>query len=260
MNLQAVHIVGTGNLAWHIVQMLHIAHVKVHTVYGRNITAAQSLADLCHAHASNSFKFNNEAQEDVFFLAVSDDSIREVAHKFNNGRNVLIHLSGGVESTTLDFGNNRFGVYYPLQSFTKNTITDYREIPVFIVSAFEDVIVRLNAIAEKISTHVEVINDEQKKCIHLSAVFANNFTNFMYDAAYRILKDNNISTNAIIPLMEETLAKVKNHNPAEMQTGPARRGDTHTMKVHIELLKKYPELSEVYSVLSKLIQKKYIDA
>lgn len=257
MEALQVNIVGTGNIAWHLVYMMQKAGISVSHIYGRDLTQAKFLAALCNANAAELENIYLQDQQALYFFAVADDAIRPVASKFNINNNILIHLSGAMESEILDFGNNRFGVYYPLQTFSKHVATDYSNIPVCIVSPFDDVQDMLVRIGKSISNQVNVIADKQKSYLHLAAVLVNNFTNHLYDNAFKLLDEVNLPHNYLIPLMEETVQKVKYGDPANMQTGPARRGDMHTIEKHLGMLEKYPELTALYIVLSNNIQKKY---
>lgn len=252
-------IVGTGNIAWHLIQMFCNAGIQIEHIYGRDFQKASALADICKATAKQLHTKNSEPKNTIVFFAVADDAIRQVASTFNVEEIISVHVSGAVESNVLHFDNNKFGVYYPLQSFSKEVQTNYKKIPVCIVAQDIQVEKLLIAIANRISTAVYTLSDLQKSKLHLAAVIVNNFTNFLYGEAFRILEETGLEKSMLFPLMEETIEKLKSGSPAEMQTGPARRGDVNTMQKHHLLLKSNPELMKLYDVLSKSIQDKFLD-
>lgn len=254
-----ISIVGTGNIAWHLVQMFCNAGIQIENIYGRDFQKASALADICKATAKQLLAENSESNNTIVFFAVADDAIREVASTFNVEDIISVHVSGAVESKVLHFENNQFGVYYPLQSFSKEVQTNYKIIPVCIVAQDKQVEKLLIAIANTISNSVCTVSDLQKSKLHLAAVIVNNFTNFLYGEAFRIIEETGLEKNILFPLMQETIEKLKSRSPAEMQTGPARRGDINTMQKHHALLKSNPELMKLYDVLSKSIQNKFLD-
>ncbi|MBK8487488.1 MAG: DUF2520 domain-containing protein [Chitinophagales bacterium] len=259
MSSTQISIVGTGNIAWHLVQMFCNAGLQIQHIYGREFKKASALANICNATAKQLKTENSESNNSIVFFAVADDAIREVASTFNVEEIVSVHVSGAVESKVLHFEKNQFGVYYPLQSFSKEVHTNYNVIPVCIVAQDKQVELMLIEIANKISNSVCTISDAQKSKLHLAAVIVNNFTNFLYGEAFRIIEEAGLEKNILFSLMQETIEKLRIGSPAEMQTGPARRGDVNTMQKHHALLKSNPELMKLYDVLSNSIQNKFLD-
>lgn len=253
-----ISIVGTGNIAWHLVQMFGNAGIPVAAIYGRNFQKAAALASLCNGEAKQLNDMNNAPADALVFFAVADDAIRSVASTFNTPEVISVHVSGAVTSEALRFGNNRFGVYYPLQSFSKEVKTDYSVIPVCIVAQDTELQKLLSEIAHTITPAVYTITDEQKSRLHLAAVIANNFTNFLFGQAFMILKEAGLPKEIILPLMLETIEKLKIGEADAMQTGPARRGDIHTLEQHRRLLQSHPELLQLYDVLSKSIRNTFL--
>jgi len=155
--------------------------------------------------------------------------------------NILKKLSGN------------FGVFYPLQTFSKQKKIKFRNIPFCIEANNKKNENILKNIADKISDKVFIINSEQREYIHIAAVFSCNFTNYFYSVSEKLLKKNNIDFNILLPLIQETTQKIKKFKPSEVQTGPAARNDIKIIKKHLEKLKKNPEQQKLYNLISKNI-------
>ena len=147
------------------------------------------------------------------------------------------------------------GVFYPLQTLSKNKEVDFFTVPLCIEGADEKITSELEQLAQTISNHVYLINSEQRKILHLAAVFACNFPNYLYTIAQQLLARHNMEFELLRPLILETAQKVQNHLPDEVQTGPAIRNDENTMAIHLQMLNGEPELKHLYAELSQMIIK-----
>ena len=168
---------------------------------------------------------------------------------------LIVHTSGATAMYILK-KHDSIGVFYPLQSFTKNRMPDFKEIPICIEAKNEKDIDTLNLLAQKISNHVYEIDSEQRKKIHVAAVLVNNFTNHLYHLGYNFLDENNINPQILFPLIKETAHRIDEVSPYLAQTGPAKRHDLKTMENHLELLKS-PKTKEIYKLLSRSISDIY---
>jgi predicted short-subunit dehydrogenase-like oxidoreductase (DUF2520 family) len=147
-----------------------------------------------------------------------------------------------------------YGVFYPLQTFSKNKKADFKTIPICLEANNTSTLKVIQSLGKSISNNVRTINSEQRKVVHLSAVFACNFTNHFYAIASDILASKKLSLDILKPLIEETANKIKNNSPAKMQTGPAIRGDKKTMNAHLKLLEN-KEYKKLYKLMSESIMK-----
>ena len=147
------------------------------------------------------------------------------------------------------------GVFYPLQTFSKNREVNFSEIPVFIEANSTENEKKLFQIAEKISGKVSVLNSEKRLYLHISAVFACNFVNHFYTIAAEVLKSEEVPFDALLPLIMETAAKVQNMEPEKAQTGPAVRFDENVISKHTEVLQSFPEFQKLYDIVSESIFK-----
>lgn len=254
MSTTKVSIYGAGKVAWNLGKWFRRADVEVQYVYNRTHEAAQELASIIQAKATKNLK--DLMRSDVVILMVSDDAIREVAHSLPQGKAIIAHTSG---NTSLDalFPHNRRAVIYPLQTFSREVKVDMKHVPFLMEANTKEVSKQLNDLIHKLSPKVYSISGHQRRRLHVAAVFANNFVNHMYKNAYDICNENDIPFEVLIPLIKQTAEKVKETNPIHAQTGPAMRGDKHTIKKHVELLE--GDQKELYELITASIEKTLTD-
>jgi len=152
---------------------------------------------------------------------------------------------------------SKYGVFYPLQTFSINKPVNFKQIPICIEACDERVQQTLLDLAKLLSTKTYVVSSEQRKKLHLAAVFACNFTNYMYDISSKILDESGFLFEMIQPLIAETAEKIKTMNPYEAQTGPAVRMDEKTIAKHLSMLNKRPDLKKIYKLLTKNIYNRH---
>ncbi|MFC0185286.1 Predicted oxidoreductase, contains short-chain dehydrogenase (SDR) and DUF2520 domains [Pseudarcicella hirudinis] len=261
-----ISFIGSGNVAWHLSWALDNAGHAVQEVYSRDIKNAKELARrLYNAKVQKDLNFA-ESLAEVFFLCVSDDAIEEVLQQLVLPENAkVIHTSGTKSLSVLDKYANVFsdvpveiGVFYPLQTFSKSFSIDFSQIPICVEAENEIVENLLITLAQDISDVVYEVNSEERKVLHVGAVFACNFTNHLLGLAQEMLKDNDLDFKLLQPLIKETFKKALfSENIFEVQTGPARRGDQQIIQQHLQLLNNQPNLLEIYKVVTKSIMDKY---
>ncbi len=227
----SVAIVGTGNVGYHLWHKL-------------------AKSDDLHVTQFNSREPNSLQDFDIAIIAVSDDAISEVSQHIKS--KLVVHTSGtasiGVlQNTTLK------GVFYPLQSFSKEKKIDFTKVPLCIEAEGDRDLEVLKSIAQFLGSTSYRISSEQRKYLHLAAVFANNFTNHMYQMAHDICEEHKVPFDILLPLIEETSQKIQSLSPLEAQTGPAKRKDRETIKNHLNLLN--DSQRELYKIITESIQK-----
>jgi len=178
-----------------------------------------------------------------------------LAKELNFKDKLVVHTSGSLPMDVLKEVSSNFGVFYPLQTFSKSRKADFKSIPICIEANTADNENHLVDLGTSISGNVQHINSEERKILHLAAVFACNFPNYMYTIAEQILARNKLDFNFLKPLIEETAAKVQTIDPHNAQTGPAKRGDKIIMNQHLELLKDSPGFKDIYKLISSEILK-----
>lgn len=253
--MQKVSFIGSGNLAWHLAPALDNAGYSVREVYSQNPKHAAALVGkLYEAHVNISLDFSASTSK-IFIISVSDDAIQEVAQKLVLPDDaIVVHTSGSQPLTVLDdAGSQNMGVFYPVQTFSKAKKVNFKDVPIFIESESSDVEKVLLKMAKAISGKVKRISSEERKALHIAAVFASNFSNHMLTIAKEIAKQNDLDFDILKPLIAETLNKSLEIGPEKAQTGPAIRGDFEILERHMEFLKENPELAEIYKVISQHI-------
>ncbi len=192
---------------------------------------------------------------DVYIYAVRDHALAEVINQVHTPQRALhIHTSGTIPVSIFGPDKPHCGVLYPFQTLSKaHIIEDFTTVPVFIEARGIDDISALYTLALTITPHIYEASQSDRERLHVAGVFANNFSNLMYSIAKDILRDTHIPFSALLPLIDETAAKVHTLPPRAAQTGPAIRGDQDVMAHHLELIKQ-PEYREAYKLLSSLIK------
>lgn len=228
--------IGAGNLATRLSLAIEAGGKhEIVQIYSRTEPSAKALAGLLHCNWTTSFQ-NVDNAADLYIFALKDDALAEAISWIAPNAGLWVHTAGSVEMTVFKGHVERYGVLYPLQTFSKKREVDFEHIP-FILEATskkdEDILYYL---ASSLSRVVRFYKSDQRIYLHLAAVFACNFTNHMYDIATTILQEQGIPGNLLLPLIDETAAKVHEMTPREAQTGPAVRYDVKVIEKHLALL------------------------
>ena len=244
-------LIGSGNVAFHLAKAFSEAQIPISQIFGRNTTELQKISE----QFSIPFSTETLADADLYIISVSDSSITEVSSLIKNKNVLVAHTSGSVSREALS-GNYRKSVFYPLQTFSKSKNLDYSKIPFFIDAENVNDEEILKNLASKISKNVMLANDEKRKYIHLTAVFACNFVNHLYARAKEISDSQGIPFDYFLPLIDETTQKIHELEPKLAQTGPAVRNDEKVLKLHESLLTDEEKL-KIYKTLNESIKKMY---
>ena len=248
-----VVLIGSGNVATHLGGALVGAGHRVKQVYSRMAAHAETLAEALRADVITDLAAV-DTQADVYILAVKDDAIARVAAQLPAAlRGVVVHTAGSVDMVELAGVAKDYGVLYPLQTFSKAKAVDFSIIPVAVEASSDAAQELLDTVAASISGRVFRCDSKQRLSLHVAAVFACNFTNHFYAIAADLLGEHDLSFDLIRPLILETAQKVMEHQPSAVQTGPAVRGDEHTMAKHMGFLEDDPVLAAFYESISKRI-------
>lgn len=207
------------------------------------------------------------SETDCVLLTVRDEYIKNVteslAELMPDFKGIVAHCAGSMEMTILSPYFENYGVFYTLQTFSRNIeISSYSEIPVMVEGNTPEVEKELLNLGEFFSKDVKTMNSKARLILHLSSVFACNFVNAMYMISEEILSEEGISFDVIKPLIRQTATKVMSHSPSETQTGPAVRGDKSITDIHKKMLKE-SSLQEknmqevIYNVITNYIQNKF---
>ncbi|MDZ4715519.1 MAG: DUF2520 domain-containing protein [Cytophagales bacterium] len=254
-----ISFIGSGNLAWHLAPAFDNAGHVVREVFSRNQKHAEMLTGrLYQAVVKTSLDFS-QSKSRVFFIAVNDDSIEKISTEIVLPENAcLIHTSGSQPLEVLQFAAaTACGVFYPLQTFTRNKRIDFKSIPLFIESDGEASEKILMTLAKAVSENVRKITSEERKALHVAAVFASNFSNHMLTVAKKILAESSLDFALLKPLILETITKSLSLGPEESQTGPAMRSDLEILDHHVAFLKNDDRVAELYKIISQHILDTY---
>ena len=230
-----VVLIGRGRLATNLLAALQQAGHEVVSINSRTLEGLPLEAD-------------------AFIVAVKDSALEEVIRRATKGREqqLFLHTAGSMPMSLFEGHTSRYGVFYPMQTFSKERLVDFAEIPVFIEGA--DPAIR--PLAESISRRVYELSTEARKYLHLSAVFACNFVNHCYALSAELLEQHGLPFDVMLPLIDETARKVHELHPHDAQTGPAVRSDENVIRMQSALLADNPELQQIYELLSLDIHRK----
>lgn len=249
-----ITIIGSGNVATHMAAALKNAGHNLMQVYSRDMQNAALLAYHVKAEPVDDLQhISNET--DVFVIAVKDDVIGVIAEQLAKHDKLMLHTSGATDLYALLAFTDKAGVMYPLQTFSKVREVDFRQVPLCIEGADESITKQIEELAQSISNNIYRVDSGQRKILHLAAVFACNFPNYLYEVARQLLDGKGLEFDLLRPLILETAQKVQERLPAQVQTGPAVRNDVGTMDSHLKLLAETPHLQQIYTMLSQGIIK-----
>lgn len=249
-------MVGAGNLATHLACALYEQGYRIRQVYSRTEESASLLANQVEADYTNQVeKLCPHAA--IYICALKDDVLPMLIPQLTavNPNALWLHTAGSIPMDVWEGHVERYGVIYPLQTFSKHRKVDFEQIPIFIEVKHEGDLGTLDYMAHRLTDKVYRVSSEGRKRLHLAAVFACNFTNHMYALAQELLDDYGLPFDVMLPLIDETTQKVHRLSPKQAQTGPAARGDKKVMDAHRKMLADKPQLECIYQQLSDSIEK-----
>jgi len=255
-SIKKIAFAGSGNVAWHLAKGLLLQGYQIKSIWSREQEHAKALAKSCESVSCDDLSDLGQ-ETDMIIIAVPDSFIEPVAGNIGKYDGIVVHTAGSVPMTVLESKFKQSGVFYPLQTFSKEIPLTLGNVPFFLESSSVEVMQQIKQVAEKLSSSIFEINSHQRLLLHVAAVFAGNYTNLMYVICNELLKNSNLPPSVLHPLILETARKASTGDPSILQTGPARRHDKSTIEKHIEALVSLPEYAELYKLLAKLISQKY---
>ncbi len=250
--MQKIVFIGAGNLATRLSKALIEKGHEIVQIYSRTEDSASMLAKyLASGYTTKTEEIYKDA--DIYIISVSDSAYDSVLENIDFSNKLIVHTSGSLPVEILKNHSENYGVLYPLQTFSKSRDTDFSVIPFCIEANTGKNEEFLHQFAKTVTTDVRHVNSEQRKKLHLAAVFASNFTNHMYYLAEKIIEKNNLPFDILIPLIEEVALKVKYISPQDAQTGPAKRKDMNIIAEHLKMLEEDKDISNLYKNLSDSI-------
>lgn len=254
----SIVIIGTGNLAQHIASSFQNKDgIEILQIFNhRKTKAAAGFARQYHKELITNYK-QLSTKADVYVICVKDDAIAGVVNNLMplKLKALVVHTSGSTDLGVLKKVSHQTGVYYPLQTFTVKAAVNWQTTPVLIEGSTKEARATLTSLAALVSGTVKLCSSQKRLQFHLAAVFACNFTNALYAAAFDLVEQelSKKDTELLKPIMQQSFNKLQTLSPRQAQTGPAMRNDRLVMNKHLGLLKEQKELSAIYKLLSQLI-------
>ena len=248
-------ILGSGNAATHFGQAFQQLGHQIVQIYSKTKANADALAFALQCPATDELS-QLQIDADLYLIAVSDQAIPTLVETMPKPiKGIVVHCSGATDIDALKRFNN-YGVIYPPQSLSKSRTIDFSSIPFCVEGNSDGNTEILLQLARSFSTRSIYCNSEQRLAIHLSSVMVNNFSNILYQFAYELLEEHNLSFDLVRPIILETAEKVQKHIPITVQTGPAIREDLTTQQKHLKFISNKPDLQQIYQLLSHEITKR----
>ena len=216
-------LIGAGNLATQLAVALQKKGMTPAYIYSRTRESAEQLSERLRDVPYSTDISQVPTDGDLYIFAVKDSALLDLVSRMPSNRGLWVHTAGSMDMEVFAPYTARYGVFYPMQTFSKERETDFDDIPIFVETNHTDDTERLQKLAGRLSTKVYEATSEQRKYLHLAAVFACNFSNHLYALCDRILSEHGLPFETMLPLIRETAAKVADMPPAQAQTGPAIR-------------------------------------
>ena len=251
VNMRIV-LLGAGNTATILGRRIREMHHQIVQVFNRTETRGRSLAMSLGTEFTNDPK-RITTEADLYVLALTDDALSDLSSWLPPLNQLVVHTAGSVSKEVLQPVASNYGVLYPLQSLNA-LITTTPPIPFLVDASSEENLSFLFDFARSISVDVEVASDDERRSMHLAAVFVNNFTNHLYAVAEKYCEASHLNFRLLLPLISETVSRLNYLPASRLQTGPAVRSDNGTIERHLQQLSKYPELSKLYETLTESIR------
>ena len=248
-----VSFIGAGNVATHLSKALAAAGNNIVGVFTRTLASSQNFAEIHNCAIARTLSELPEA--DLYVFSIKDDALAEVVEDFGklHRDGLCLHTAGSVPMEVFQSYVSRYGVLYPMQTFSKNRTLNFSEVPLFIEANSDSDITVLSDLAHSISKKVYPLNSESRQLLHLAAVFACNFSNHCFAIAADILHKANLPGDLLLPLIEETCAKLHDIPAVLGQTGPAVRFDQKVMNYQLGLLGNDELRKDIYQLMSRSI-------
>lgn len=237
--LMRIALVGRGRLAYSLLPALQRAGHQVVSVNSRTLAELPPNAEVC-------------------IISVKDSALQEVISQVacRTVSPVFLHTAGSMPMTVFEGHARRYGVFYPMQTFSKERQVDFSSIPTFIEASDAATLELVHTLASSITQRVYELSTEDRKYLHLSAVFACNFANHCYAMSAELLEKHGLPFDVMLPLIDETATKVHTLHPLDAQTGPAVRYDENVIRMQAQLLADNPAMQDLYERLSLHIHQK----
>lgn len=249
-----ITIIGSGNVATILSRSIKQRGHTIDAIYSKTEVHCLALANEIGTQCITDIN-NIPLTSDIYIISVSDKSISEISDTMPFVGGVVVHTSGATDINVLS-RHKHYGVIYPCQTFSKESVLQIEDTPLLIESRDATSRNILINFAQSLSDDVEELDSKQRAKLHVAAVIASNFTNHLLCLAHEYTERNNIPFKTLKKLVEQTITKAFTINPYDAQTGPARRNDIDTINRHLQLIDDN-KLKELYQILSDSIKGTY---
>ena len=254
-HIKRITLVGAGNVAHNFGKSFRQAGYLINEIYSRTNNSAVLLSQALNCNYTTDLS-TLDRKTDLIVISVNDDALEEVLEQIKIKDTPIVHTSGSNPISIFEKkGFENYGIFYPVQSFSKNEPESLIPIPICVEGNNQNMENLLLSFARSVSKRVYVLNSEKRKALHIAAIFANNFTNHLYHVAHDLLSKHKISFEIIRPIIEKTSDKIKTETPKNAQTGPAARKDDKVIAEHLKFLSKYEDYQEIYQLMTESIKK-----
>jgi len=254
--IQKISIIGAGCVANFFGRELYKLGFEILEIVSRSEERAAEIAEACHANLNINGFDNIDQGADLYILSVKDEAIMELRKKIVLQDQLIVHTSGSVPSEVLKKISGNYGILYPLQSFSRDYSVTFQDVPIFVSANLPEAEQLLVDFARKLAPDVMILDDEKRTILHMAAVFASNFPNYLLKISKEIMDDEGIDFRLLQPLVKHSMDKAFQTGPEKAQTGPAKRGDCSITDKHKSLLKK-EDWKKLYGLLSDMIREDF---
>ena len=252
----SISILGSGNVATHLSESFFEKGIKIDVIFNHKIASAKELANKVNCPFTTSTE-EIPLNSSIYLLALPGKYMLNTLNQIKLTNPFLVHTSGSFNSESLQNYTNRWGCFYPMQTFVKNQPTNLKNSSVFIEANNAKDKVTLEEISSIIECNCHFLNSKQRQQLHIGAIATNNFTYHLFSCIQEYFKKHNLPYSTLLPLLDETLKKIAIEEPFKHQTGPAIRNEENTIKNHLGLLANDKYLSEIYYLFSNQIKNKH---
>lgn len=246
-----ISLIGSGNVATHLAAALYGLKHQIVQVYSPQLEHARQLAQVVQAQPI--CQLHELQPADLYLLAVKDSAIEAVASQLSSLalQGIVAHTSGSTALEVIRQSSTHYGVFYPLQTFSRARPVDFTQVPLLLEGSSAEVMQQLDVLARQLSPQVYHYSTQQRRSLHLAAVLACNFSNYLYTVADDYLTQQGVEFDLLKPLILETASKIQAHAPITVQTGPAVRQDQGILAMHRHMLDSQPQLQALYELFSQ---------
>ena len=173
--------IGAGNLATNLAKALYRKGFRIVQIYSRTMESARALAEKVEAEYTTDLQAVSKDAK-LYIVSLKDAALVDLLPQITEGKqaSLLVHTAGSIPMSVWEGHAERYGVFYPMQTFSKQREVKFQEVPFFVEAKRPEDVELLKAVAATLSEKVYEASSEQRKSLHLAAVFICNFTNHMY--------------------------------------------------------------------------------